>query len=133
MVRVVLVMHEPLGSALADCARHILGHAPELDVIDIKGTDTPEIRLPQIVDVLTGSPTTQSLVLCDIFGATPFNTARKAIEQARSEGVEVEVLTGANLCMVLKALTASQTDFHEFLCAVRAAAVRGIVCAGDPS
>lgn len=133
MTRVVLVMHEPLGSALADCARHILGHEPDLDVIDFKGSDAPEMRVQEIVSVLTRSPVAASLVLCDIFGATPFNTARKAAQQARSGGFEVEILTGANLSMLLKALTASQHDFPEYLCAVRAAASRGIVCAGDPS
>ena len=133
MIRVVLVMHEPLGSALADCARHILGQDPVLDVIDIKGTDTPEMRLADILSVLTRPPVSQSLVLCDIYGATPFNTAKKAMEQARCDGFEVEVLTGANLCMLLKALTTPQNDFNDFLRAVRAAATRGIVCAGDPS
>lgn len=133
MTRLVLVMHDPLASALASCARHILGQDPVLDVVDILGTDTPEKRMPQLLDLMTRSPAEPTLVLCDIFGATPFNTARKAMEHARSQGFEVEVMAGANLCMLLKALTAPRDDFRDFMRAVRAAATRGIVCAGDPS
>lgn len=133
MTRIVLVMHDPLASALASCARHILGQEPNLDVVDIVGTDVPEQRMPEILGILTRSPASPTLILCDIFGATPFNTARKAMDRARSEGYEVEVMAGANLCMLLKALTAPRDDFRAFLRAVRAAATRGIVCAGDPS
>ena len=132
MVRLILVMHEPLGSALAECARHVLGQAPELTVIDFKPTDQPEKRLPEVLQVLTQSPVLPVLILSDLFGATPFNTARKALDLARSEGVEGELLAGANLCMVLKALTSPQDDFHALLRSVRASATRGIVCAGDP-
>ena len=133
MTRIVLVMHDPLASALASCARHILGQEPVLDVFDIVATDMPDKRLVEIVDTLTATPGVPTLVLCDIFGASPFNAARKAMELARSDGFEVEVMAGANLCMVLKALTAPRDEFRAFLRAVRAAATRGIVCAGDPS
>ncbi|MBC2769557.1 PTS sugar transporter subunit IIA [Pusillimonas minor] len=131
MIRVILIMHEPLGAALVSCARHVLGQEPDLTLFDIHPSDTPEKRLPDILAAVCAAPPAQTLMLADIYGATPYNTARKALDMARSQGYDVELLTGANLCMVLKALTGPRDDFHALVRSVRASAERGIVRAGD--
>jgi len=67
------------------------------------------------------------LVLSDIYGATPFNIAVAALRQIKQQGRVAHLITGTNLCMVLKALTESQQKPKRFAERVRLGAVRGIV------
>lgn len=131
MARIVLVMHEPLGSAFADCAAHVLGQQPALAVFDVIADENPEAVTERLTRVLVDQADSDVLVLSDIVGATPFNIARKALAQAAQQGVEGHLVTGTNLCMVLKALTANQNDPEKFSETIRQAAVRGIVDAAS--
>ncbi len=127
MARIVLVMHEPLGRAFAECAAHVLGRDPQLTVFDVVADENPEAatdRLSRVLDTARGSTI---LVLSDIFGATPFNIARKALARLAEQGGQGHLVTGTNLCMVLKALTENQDDPEKFSETIRRAAVRGIV------
>lgn len=125
MVQVILVMHEPLGRAFIDCARHVLGQEPDLVVMNVVDTDTPEEKVVQLQECLDTD--SASLVLCDIYGATPFNIARNAVEAAQQQGRNAEVVTGANLCMIIKALTGPRDNLEQLLELVRASGTKGIV------
>lgn len=128
MTHIVLVMHAPLGSAFASCAQHVLGHAPALTVFDVQPDDQPEDRVPQLLELLMRAPASEEiLVLADIYGATPFNIAVQALKQVMAKGREAHLITGTNLCMVLKALTDSTDDPERFADSVRQGALRGIV------
>ncbi|TAL83779.1 MAG: PTS sugar transporter subunit IIA [Candidimonas sp.] len=129
MARIVLVMHAPLASAFAECARHVLGNKPNLVVFDVKPEEPPELLAPQLASLLTNADQDGVLILCDIFGATPFNIAQKALKLAAEQGTQGHVVTGANLCMVLKAL-ADQNKTPDDLCeCARLGALKGIVTA----
>lgn len=131
MTRIVLVMHQPLAKAFADCARHILGREPDLHVVDIPADVSPDQQYQQLLDLLQGGLHEPVLILCDIFGATPFNIANRARKQFMAQGGHVQLITGTNLCMVLKALT-DKDDNPERLCeSVRQGALRGVVNAQD--
>ncbi|HUH39932.1 MAG TPA: hypothetical protein VL024_03575, partial [Castellaniella sp.] len=78
-----------------------------------------------------GNPDDPVLVLSDLYGATPFNIATEALRQASALGLPSHLLTGTNLCMVLKALTDQQENPETFSERVRQGAVRGIVNADD--
>jgi len=127
MARIVLVMHEPLGSAFAECAAHVLGRQPQLTVFDVVADENPEVATDRLTRVLAAQPDGAILVLSDIFGATPFNIARKALVRVTGQGEHAHLVTGTNLCMVLKALTDNQDDPEKFSETIRQAAVRGIV------
>ena len=131
MARIVLVMHEPLGRAFAECAAHVLGRELELSVFDVVADENPEAVAERLTRKLVEQADGATLVLSDIFGATPFNIARKALAQAARQGVQGHLVTGTNLCMVLKALTANQDDPEQFSETIRQAAVRGIVDAAS--
>ncbi|NYT36886.1 PTS sugar transporter subunit IIA [Allopusillimonas soli] len=126
MARILLVMHAPLGAAFADCAGHVLGREPGLSVFDVAPDADPEAEVTRLARMLQhqGDAT---LVLCDIYGATPFNIAKRAIRLAASEGIDAHLITGTNLCMVLKALTEQQENPDKLSEAVREGALRGIV------
>jgi len=131
MACIILVMHEPLGRAFAECAAHVLGREPELAVFDVIADENTETATERLTHMLLENAGTDVLVLSDIFGATPFNIARKALAQAAQQGVQGHLVTGTNLCMVLKALTANQDDPEKFSETIRQAAVRGIVDAAS--
>jgi len=131
MARIVLVMHEPLGRAFAECAAHVLGREPQLTVFDVVADENPEVATKRLTHLLGGHPDGATLVLSDIVGATPFNIARKALAHVAERGVQGHLVTGTNLCMVLKALTANQDDPEKFSETIRRAAVRGIVDAAS--
>ena len=131
MARIVLVMHEPLGRAFAQCAAHVLGREAQLTVFDVVADEDPEAASERLIELLVRPGQGATLILCDIFGATPFNIARKALAQAVERGVLGHLVTGTNLCMVLKALTANQDDPEKFSETIRQAAVRGIVDAAS--
>ncbi|MBP6020912.1 MAG: PTS sugar transporter subunit IIA [Burkholderiaceae bacterium] len=130
MSQIVLVMHEPLGSAFKRCAQHVLGDLPDLMVFDIPADANPEVTAAAIRDSLLHSPDHSALVLCDIYGATPFNIAQSAVRQVNSAGGDAHLLTGANLCMVLKAVVGSREQADTLSEVVRLRALTGIVDAG---
>ncbi|RII81754.1 PTS sugar transporter subunit IIA [Neopusillimonas maritima] len=127
MVRVVLVMHQPLGSAFVHCAGHVLGCEPDIVLMDITPADSPEDKVNQLQAILADASAT--LVLTDIFGATPFNIARKAVEATQAQGARAELVTGTNLCMIIKALTGPRDNLQELVELVRASGAKGIVSA----
>ncbi|MYN12019.1 PTS sugar transporter subunit IIA [Pusillimonas sp. TS35] len=132
MARIVLVMHEPLGSAFADCASHVLGHEPGLVVFDVPATADPEAEVTRLARLLQAGKDAV-LVLCDIYGATPFNIAKRAVRLANAHGTDAHLITGTNLCMVLKALTDQQENPDKLSENVRQGALRGIVDADESS
>jgi PTS system mannose-specific IIA component len=127
MARIVLVMHEPLGAAFAACAGHVLGHEAELTVFDVAPDADPESQVTLLARQLLSTPDEATLVLCDIFGATPFNIAKRALKLATDRGLTAHLITGTNLCMVLKALTDQQENPDQLSESVRLGALRGIV------
>jgi len=131
MARIILVMHEPLGRAFAECAAHVLGREPQLTVFDVVADENPEVVTDRLTGMLACNVDGTTLLLSDIFGATPFNIARKALARASEKGGHGHLVTGTNLCMVLKALTANQDDPEKFSETIRQAAVRGIVDAAS--
>lgn len=131
--RIALVMHDPLGAAFQACARHVLGRMPDLKVFDIVPDADPPAQTARILDWMrahgSGEPV---LILCDLYGATPFNIAVQAQRQALEDGYVVHLLTGTNACMVLKALTDQQENPESLSERVRQGALRGIVNAEPP-
>lgn len=132
MSQVILVMHQPLGAAFKLCAQHVLGETTELSVFDIAAdADTADMTAALLMQ-LQQSPGNNALVLCDIYGATPFNIAQEAVKQANDAGLNVHLLTGANLCMVLKALTTCRDNLEQLSEVVRLRALMGIIDADPP-
>lgn len=127
MVRIILVMHAPLGSAFFQCAEHVLGNASGLTVVDILPTDEPARKTGEIADIIASRPDEPVLILSDLFGATPFNIASQALRVATQRGGRGHLVTGTNLCMVLKALTERQENPDKLTEKVRLGALKGII------
>lgn len=102
MIGILLITHGSFGEALVQNACHVLNKRPvQLNQLGVAAQDDPLDLLPlarRMVDLVDNGKGV--LLLTDIFGATPSNLALKLLEPGRIEG-----LTGANLPMLLRALT----------------------------
>lgn len=131
---VALVAHQPLASAWLECAEHVLGRRPSVACIDVAADVDPEAMYVQLLERFSGN-VAGTLILCDVFGATPFNIVRRVVQRLNQDGDHAVLLTGVNLCMVLKALTTSDVDLNTLAKQVREAGCKGVVdaCGGPAS
>ncbi|NJM32887.1 MAG: PTS fructose transporter subunit IIA [Limnobacter sp.] len=104
MLGIVLVMHEPLASAMASCVKHIMGQMPERFV----ALDVPADHPIEATMKLVGGHAMQVndgagvVFMTDLFGATPSNAAvRASMEMLNVPSV---LVAGCNLPMILRAL-----------------------------
>ena len=101
MARLLILAHAPLASAFQAVAAHTF---PELvdriRVVDVQPGDQPEHVEVKARSLLAGGPGVdgETLVLTDVFGATPSNGAE------RLAGPQVQVLSGVNVPMLWRTL-----------------------------
>ena len=124
MIGILLITHGSYGEALVQNACHVLNKRPSLlNQLGMSAQDDPLDMLPlaksmlQLVDGGNGV-----LVLTDVYGASPANLALKLLEPGRIEG-----LTGANLPMLLRALTYRDKDLQTVLIRARDGGRDGIL------
>ena len=124
MIGVLLITHGTLGEALVQCVSHVMNRRPaQLMQLGISGQDDPLDALPlarrliELVDSGDGV-----LILTDILGATPANTAARLLEPGRVEGI-----AGVNVPMLLRALTYRGQGMEVLLKKTVAGACEGVV------
>ena len=124
MIGVLLITHGTLGEALVQCVSHVMNRRPaQLMQLGISGQDDPLDALPiarrlvELVDSGSGV-----LILTDILGATPANTAAKLLEPGRIEGV-----TGVNVPMLLRVITYRERSMDVLVKKAVAGACEGVV------
>jgi len=129
MTGIVIVVHTPLGSAMLDCAGHVMGAVGDVAVHDIMADDMPDARTPAVVaDILRlGRDGNGVLVLTDLVGATPANIAKRAVLEAQAQGVQCAVLAGLNTPMLLRALTYRNLSLAETREKALAGGVQGVL------
>lgn len=101
MIGILIVSHRQLGDALIDCVEFILGEPPpSLAAISIDLRESAaDLRAKiekGIKKVATGGGV---LILTDMFGGTPSNLSYAFLEEG-----QIEVISGVNLPMVIKAV-----------------------------
>ncbi len=104
MISCVVVTHGQLASELVAAAEMIVGEIEHIIPVCIGCHDDVSEAREEIAKILGTLDATQGiLILTDMFGGTPSNLAISFMDQYR-----VEVITGVNLPMIIKA--ASQAD-----------------------
>jgi len=129
MIGIIVVSHEPLGTALIHCTRHIFGRMPPqlaaLDVIPDEDPDTALCAARELISRINDG--SGVLVLTDIFGATPSRIAVQLAEPSR-----VAVIAGVNLPLLVKALTNRTGPLEEMVEQLMTRAKDAIVELGNP-
>jgi PTS system mannose-specific IIA component len=101
MIAIIVITHGQFGQELLRTAQDIAGRQEKVAALSV----TPEMGLDQVsqgmVDAMQRlSPTDGCLVLVDMLGGTPCNTALM-----KSKDHPCEIVTGVNLYMLLSSFT----------------------------
>jgi len=95
---ILIIAHTPLASALRACVLHVYPETANgvlaLDVLPNDSTETTRLAALALLEQLDAPNT---LVLTDVFGATPCNVAQKVVD-----GVHSKLVAGINLPMLLR-------------------------------
>lgn len=101
MNHILIIAHAPLASALRSCALHVFPDAAaHISALDVPPNMPPEESLAQARILMNQSGAADTLLLADIFGATPSNVAKQL-----TDGIRSRLITGTNLPMLLRAVT----------------------------
>ncbi len=123
MIGILVITHAKLGRELVNAAEFILGKIENLETIAVEGTLEVE-HLKRTLGASLGRLDQGQgvLVLTDMFGGTPNN-----ISLAFLKPNQVEVVTGINLPMLIKAATARNKHAISNLGKVVGEAGRGAI------
>ena len=120
---IFIIAHAPLASAFRQCVLHVFPeNAVGVAALDVQPNMPPEETLAQARIMLAQIGTPQTLVLTDIFGATPCNVAQKLVD-----GVSTRLLTGINLPMLLRAVSYRQEALDALVTRALAGATQGVM------
>lgn len=125
MIGIVIVTHQALGRAYTELAGHFFPEIPaHIRLLGVEPDEDHEDVIARLQRELADTAAPHgTLVLADIFGATPCNAARRMVRADKSA-----ILTGLNAPMLIKAIQHSPAAEHlnAFTDMVKEAAVRGI-------
>ncbi|MES2715746.1 MAG: PTS fructose transporter subunit IIA [Pseudomonadota bacterium] len=123
MTGLLIIAHAPLASALREAALHAFPEAAQaLAVYDVPATASAEQAVAEAASRLAALGADETLILTDVFGATPCNVARQLAEQPG-----VRVVAGVNVPMVWRALNYRQKPLDEMVALALAGATQGVM------
>ena len=126
-VGLIVFTHADYGKALIASAEGILGVQPGYEILTVgSGVDVEDTmaKLRSAVERLDDGGGV--VVFTDMFGGTPSNLSISLLGS-----LNVEVITGVNLPMLLRAFNRRNESLIELARASREAGVQGIVVAGE--
>lgn len=95
---ILIIAHAPLASALRECVLHVYPETSDgVLALDVLPNEAPEITRLTALALLQQLGTPNTLVLTDVFGATPCNIAQKVVDSVHSK-----LVAGVNLPMLLR-------------------------------
>jgi PTS system mannose-specific IIA component len=97
MIGIVVVTHGQVAEELVNAARTIVGDIPAIAAVSIGWSDDPAAANAAIEKGLEDVGAGEALILTDMFGGTPTNLSLPYLSS------EVEIVTGVNLPMIIKA------------------------------
>ncbi|MEO7160558.1 MAG: PTS fructose transporter subunit IIA [Polaromonas sp.] len=120
---IIIIAHAPLASAFLRCVLHVFpDNAAGLAALDVQPNMPPEETLAQARILLRQLGTEQTLVMTDVFGATPCNVA-----QQLADGVSTKLVTGMNLPMLLRAVSYRHEPLDMLVARALAGASQGVM------
>jgi len=115
MLAMMIVAHTPLASALLDFVEHVYGEIPEkIFAIDVPPHEDSKVTLQKLQDLVDTMGSNQEiLILTDILGATPNNVAIRLVQKNHAANLRIQILTGVNLPMLLRAVSHRGEPINE--------------------
>ena len=129
MIGVVLATHGELGRALIEAMEMILGSQSQVGALSLQVADRLEDATSRLQEALEAADEGDGvLVLTDMLGGTPSNLCLALIGGPRL----VEVVSGVNLPMVLKAVQVRrETDLREIAAQVKKVGRGAVIVASE--
>lgn len=120
---IYIIAHAPLASALRQCVLHVFPDASSaIAVLDVQPNTPAEESLAAARLALALLNTERTLVLTDMFGATPCNVAQKLVD-----GVSSRLVAGVNLPMLLRAVTYRNESMDALVARALAGGTQGVM------
>ena len=120
---ILLIAHAPLASALRQCVLHVFPDAQDAVVaLDVQPNVPPEETLAQARLLLAQMARPQTLVVTDVFGATPCNVAQRLID-----GIKTKLVTGVNLPMLLRTVSYRHESLDALISRALIGATQGVM------
>lgn len=123
---ILIIAHAPLASALKQCVLHVFedsaDSATTLQAIDVPANAPADETLAAAKITLAQMRATHTLVLTDVFGATPCNVAQKLVDGATSK-----LVAGVNLPMLLRAITYRTGTLDAMMARALAGGAQGVM------
>jgi PTS system mannose-specific IIA component len=120
---IFIIAHAPLASALRQCVLHVFPDSAAAVVAFDVPSDAPFGQtLAGAVRALAQLPDAQTLVLTDVFGATPCNVAQKMVD-----GPHSRLIAGVNLPMLLRAVTYRGEPLDGLVARAMAGGTQGVM------
>jgi mannose PTS system EIIA component len=120
---ILIIAHAPLATALRQCVLHVFpDSANAVMALDVQPNVPPEETLAQARALMTQSGMPNTLVVADVFGATPCNVAQKLID-----GVHSKLITGVNLPMLLRTVSYRHESLDALISRAMIGATQGVL------
>lgn len=120
---IFIIAHAPLASALRQCVMHVFPDSAEaVAALDVQPNVPPEESLAQARALMRQMRLPQTLVVTDVFGATPCNVAQKLID-----GVNSKLITGVNLPMLLRTVSYRHESLDALISRAMIGATQGVI------
>ena len=120
---IFIIAHAPLAAALRQCVLHVFpDSAVGVVSLDVQANMPPEETLAQARIMLKQLGTRDTLVLVDVFGATPCNVAQKLVD-----GVHTKLITGVNLPMLLRTVSYLHEPVDALVARALVGATQGVM------
>mgnify|MGYP001010916010 CR=1 FL=1 len=120
---IFIIAHAPLATALRQCVLHVFPEAASsLAVFDVQPNMPADETLAAASMTLTMLDKKRTLVLTDLFGATPCNVAQKLVD-----GVHTRLIAGVNLPMLMRAVTYRNESLDALVARALAGGTQGVM------
>ena len=120
---ILILAHAPLASALRQCVLHVFPDSGDaVAALDVQPNVPPEESLAQAQVLMRQMHLPQTLVVTDVFGATPCNVAQKLID-----GINSKLITGVNLPMLLRTVSYRHEALDALISRAMIGATQGVI------
>lgn len=120
---ILIIAHAPLASALRHCVLHVFPDAADaVSALDVQANAPPEESLAQARILMQQLNLPQTLVVADVFGATPCNVAQKLVD-----GVRSKLIAGVNLPMLLRTVSYRHESLDALIARALIGATQGVI------
>jgi PTS system ascorbate-specific IIA component len=120
---ILVIAHAPLAAALRECVLHVFPDSAEaVAALDVQPNMPPEESLAQARALMRQLGQPNTLVVTDVFGATPCNVAQKLVD-----GVRSKLITGVNLPMLLRTVSYRHESLDALISRAMIGATQGVI------